>query len=182
MIFEPYPWLTDLVDPYVCTEEQITVYAERIFRYINVVTPSSTILYTATGDVLCRSSPGYDCVALYEMTEVIDSWSCDQTVAPNIVQPARSRTVFENHVSISARNFTIYPNPSKGVFFVNFSSVSTLEQTVRMLTVQGQVLQTRVIAASTAQFTLDVSQQITGVYFVQIVSSEGSQMQRVVIK
>ena len=185
MLFDTYSWLVDLVDPFTCTNEQITVYAQGIYRYLNVVTPTSTILYNARGGVHCTSGPGYDCVALYNLTEIVDTWACvetEVTVAPSSIPPAATRNHFDKAVSTAPKDFTIYPNPSKGLFFVTFKDTSALEQTVRVLTLQGQVLQTRVVTASTEPVTLDVNEQAAGVYLVQVVSKEGSQTKRVVIE
>ena len=75
-IFADYPWLSTIVDPNNCDGTTVQVYNSSGFVYLNVVTATSTILYSATGTQYCISSEGYNCLDFYTVDSVIENFTC----------------------------------------------------------------------------------------------------------
>ncbi len=78
-IFNDFPWLLDLVDPTNCSTEKITVYQSGAFNFIFVESDESGILYFETGSFYCQSAPNFDCVAAYNLSDPIATWTCEST-------------------------------------------------------------------------------------------------------
>ncbi len=76
-IFDQYAWLTDLVDPANCSDEAIAVYNSGSFDFLLVTDAAETQkLYLDNGTFYCQNSPNYDCVAAYNLTNLINTWDC----------------------------------------------------------------------------------------------------------
>lgn len=71
-LFEVYPWLTTIVDPVNCNNDQIAIYNQVIHNYLLV----NGQLYYQDGTFYCQSSSTYDCVAAYKFGEAIYKWGC----------------------------------------------------------------------------------------------------------
>lgn len=69
----------------------------------------------------------------------------------------------------------LYPNPVKDV--VNIRSVSQM-QSVQLFDVQGRLLQTTVI--NNNEYQLNLTERITGVYFVKITTDSGAKIEKIV--
>jgi len=75
-----YPWLNDLVNFNDCTNENISVYQNGIYKYLLVTDASGTsTLYNDSGQFYCQNQPNYNCVAAYNLGSPIDSWTCGDT-------------------------------------------------------------------------------------------------------
>lgn len=78
-IFDDYAWLSDIVDPTNCAAESITVYQSGVFEFLYIDNGDGTgSLYLGNGTFYCTGSPTYDCVAAYNLSEVIGTWSCGE--------------------------------------------------------------------------------------------------------
>ena len=76
-IFEDFSWLSDVVDPANCAGKSITVYQSGAFEFVYIDNGDSTgSLYLGDGTFYCTGSATFDCVALYNLSEVISTWTC----------------------------------------------------------------------------------------------------------
>jgi hypothetical protein len=84
----------------------------------------------------------------------------------------------ENFVSInelnSNENFTIYPNPSDGLFTIKLASNSKA-QVIEVYDVVGKLISTTLISSSSNELQLNVN-SIDGVYFVKILDGSNNQI------
>ncbi len=75
--------------------------------------------------------------------------------------------VEENGPSTGSGTFTVYPNPTNGVLFVETRRATSLpDQTYRITNVMGQTVQTGILNAETQQ--IDVSGLPQGMYFITV--------------
>lgn len=106
-IFEDYPWLVDIIDTNNCTDQSITVYQSRIFQYLYIDNGDGTgTLYFEDGTFYCTGSPTYDCLAAYNLSEVLATWTCEGVTNP----PPNNNEI----------------NHSDDPIFTNFSWLTTL--------------------------------------------------------
>lgn len=74
--FDVFPWLSGIVDPTDCTDEQITVYEIGAFNFIHIRTAGTSVLYFETGELYCTDSPGFSCVSAYGLSTIVATWGC----------------------------------------------------------------------------------------------------------
>ncbi len=72
---------------------------------------------------------------------------------------------------------SVYPNPSEGI--VNITNTNNEENSIVVFDVLGQVIMTKVSNTTT---TIDLSNQGTGVYLVEVSNNNGTIIERVIIK
>lgn len=76
-IFETYPWLTDIVQPNDCSISSVELYQQGVFYFLLVTDENETQqLYFENGTFYCQNSAGYDCVAVYNLGDPVDIWTC----------------------------------------------------------------------------------------------------------
>lgn len=79
VIFNDYPWLTDLVDPNSCSTEKVEVFQTGIFNYLLVRDDSGIeTMYNSDGVFYCQNASNYDCIAAYNLGAAIDTWTCGE--------------------------------------------------------------------------------------------------------
>lgn len=75
--------------------------------------------------------------------------------------------------------FTVYPNPSDGVFTLNLSSPTASDLDIRVVDLQGKVVYEKTIrAAVRVDETIDLTTQAQGIYFLKI----NNQVTKLVVK
>lgn len=182
-IFVTYDWLENYVDPFDCSTERITVYVSGIYKYINVETATSTILYTEAEAIQCTSGPGYDCVALYGFSEIASVWSCGEEGSIFTAESTSRDNQTKVFSTPFSNDFIVFPNPSTGHVFIEFQKEADSLQTVRIVNLQGNVIASQTLSNnSRQQLSFDLSQTAAGVYLVQLLSKEGSQTKRLIIE
>ena len=72
---------------------------------------------------------------------------------------------------------SVYPNPSEGI--VNITNTNNEENSIVVFDVLGQIIMTKVSNTTT---TIDLSNQGTGVYLVEVSNNNGTIIERVIIK
>ena len=77
----------------------------------------------------------------------------------------------------SLEGISVYPNPSEGI--VNITNLNNSENSIVVYDVLGQVVLTKVSNTTT---TIDLSNQSTGVYLVEVSNNNGTITERVIIK
>lgn len=77
IIFEEYPWLTDLVDQNDCEGTIVQLYDQGTYIFIYVHDGTDGILYFQDGVRYCRDSPGFSCVDAYGLGAPTMEYECD---------------------------------------------------------------------------------------------------------
>ncbi len=89
-----------------------------------------------------------------------------------------ARTAFNNLSKsdfVKDNSVTVYPNPAKNK--VTVKATGTIKS-VQLYDVQGRILQT--IIEDKNQVTIDLSMQLTGIYFVTVTTLQGSSTQKII--
>jgi len=91
------------------------------------------------------------------------AWTETNIPIPSVQSP---NSVNEDQIG----EINIYPNPNKGMFNVEFSSLTTQDVTVRVINALGETLFIDVIKHHTGAHTMsiDISDAAKGVYFLQL--------------
>lgn len=176
-IFTDYDWLSALVDQNSCANTSVTVYASGIYQYIYVENAIASILYNQDGLFYCQDAPNYDCVAAYNLTEVIATWNCNND---NINTPTIN-TKFNKTNSFSNGRLTVYPNPASDRLFIEVPTGMIAEvQTIQLVNISGEVLQQ--LKTENLRTEINLSAYAAGMYFIKWQSNSTSQIQRFIIK
>ena len=78
----------------------------------------------------------------------------------------------------SGLNFSVYPNPTEGVFNINLSEDALNSFDVNIMDVTGRAIYSRTIGSN--EVTIDLNNQDAGMYFVHI-NAEGKAATRTLI-
>ena len=72
-------------------------------------------------------------------------------------------------------NLTIYPNPSRDIFNVTFTSEDAQDLEVRIINIVGEVVYTENLEQFTGEYTkqINLSDNAKGIYFLEIETNEG---------
>ena len=209
-LFEDYPFLEDLVDRDTCTRDSILVSASPgNATYFFVGKANSGILYNVNGLRYCANQTNYNCLELYPILKIVETWFCGGTSptlpvdqdgtfsdldpdddTPSVSKDELSITVPDSkNTEIKRANkitptvsddFKVYPNPSTGPLFIDMSSLTSIPETIIVRNSTGQILLSQQISDSQL-IELNLNGQATGVYFIQLQSKEGVLTKRFVL-
>ena len=72
-------------------------------------------------------------------------------------------------------NLDVYPNPSRDIFNVTFTSEDVQDLEVRVINVVGEVVYTESLEQFVGQYTkaIDLATYTKGIYFLEITTNEG---------
>ena len=78
--------------------------------------------------------------------------------------------------------FGVYPNPNKGIFTVQFNANKSQELKLEVFDVLGNVviMDNKAVDAGSNDFTIDITKQANGIYFVKLISGESTYVTRAV--
>jgi hypothetical protein len=84
---------------------------------------------------------------------------------------------------LASNSIFVSPNPTEGVFTVNYSSTATGTVTVTLVNVRGQVIMSEQIGQFSGKVTrtYDISGNDAGVYFLHVASEKGATVHKVVV-
>ncbi|MBC7863624.1 MAG: T9SS type A sorting domain-containing protein [Bacteroidia bacterium] len=83
----------------------------------------------------------------------------------------------------SENSFSVFPNPTKGIFTLSLSSVNENAGVVTITDVLGKTVSTKQIAANTnAPIAIDLTGQEKGVYFVRVVNGGKVAVKKIVLE
>jgi PKD repeat protein len=82
------------------------------------------------------------------------------------------------------RSLSVYPNPSSGVFRVDFELGSAQRVEIKVLNATGQVVRVRTLESANGvqRHSIDMSSCASGLYLLQITSEEGVVTRRIAIQ
>jgi hypothetical protein len=77
----------------------------------------------------------------------------------------------------------LYPNPTSDVINVSFNGSKTHNLTVRVVNVNGQLVFNDVVGQYAGQYknAIDLSTEAKGVYFIQLITDQGTINRKVVL-
>lgn len=77
--------------------------------------------------------------------------------------------------SLLAKSIELYPNPTNGLFNLNFNSYNGQDMTIRVVNTIGQTMYIETLDnfAGVYNNTIDISTQPKGIYFLQIITDKG---------
>lgn len=78
--------------------------------------------------------------------------------------------------NISINNIKVYPNPTNGIISVRGTEIRTIE----IINIRGQII--KQLSISAEQFTIDITEQPTGIYMIKIVTDKGIFVEKVVLR
>lgn len=82
-IWADYPWVDDLEE--TCLSS-IEVYRRNNTDYLLFNYPKNVNLFFQDGSFICQNQPGYNCLEAYQLTNKVQSWSCDQQSTDNPIE------------------------------------------------------------------------------------------------
>jgi len=131
---------------------------------------------------LCHvSNP--DCVSGVTCDDCEDGFNPHLIVASYLIsmgdEPLEDETIVSTE-QIDLTDFTIYPNPSTGVFNVEFDK-SIEKSQIRVLNNMGQVLRSYNDVARTNVRVLNLSDLPNGIYFVELMTEQGTGLKKITI-
>jgi Secretion system C-terminal sorting domain len=160
-----------------------------------VITPLNAMVYEQK--VKLDWAQSADSVAHIEVQKLKTDGSGFETIHPSIAQPSENRQVGYDELPVEGandyrlktilkngkigysptqrvdyqklRDFTIFPNPTDGIAFLDLKAFENLKVEISISDVAGKVLSKQIIEnASVLPHRLDVSKLEKGTYFVQI--------------
>jgi hypothetical protein len=84
----------------------------------------------------------------------------------------------------SVTNLDVYPNPSRDIFNVTFTSEEAQTMTIKLVNMIGKEVFTEELAEFVGQYTqvIDMNTQPKGVYFLEILTSKGGINKKIVLQ
>ena len=78
---------------------------------------------------------------------------------------------------------SIYPNPTRGLFNVEFATVASVDVEITIVNMVGQVISTDVVTVNGVyQNQFDLSEASAGVYFISFKTDEGVLTERITVE
>lgn len=185
-IFQAYTWLEEFVDPFNCSNDRITVYVSGVFKFVFIENQAGNQLYLDLGQgefqFYCSTSPGLNCVEAYGLSEIETIWECgdignegSRIAAPKVPIQTKKESLLD---------FQVFPNPTAGRFFVNIAQHDVAEiQTLRVIGLQGNILhQMEISTPVTESIEMDLSNVASGIYLVQLITTDKIETKRIVLE
>jgi len=179
-VFEDYSWLSAEVNENDCRGESVTVYDAGSYNFVYIQTPTSNSLYYQNGTFYCSDAPGYSCLGAYNLSNVVNTWSCNgnqnNKQSSNIIDSAK--TIPE------VPSFRLYPNPAKELVNIEMRHASNENFEVHVYDISGKELDTEMKYSSDTETPLqfDVSHLAKGIYIVELKLDEQTLIEKLIIK
>jgi hypothetical protein len=103
---------------------------------------------------------------------IMSAWASDWTPLIFWSQPAAGSRA-EGGTAIN--NLDVYPNPSRDIFNVSFTSEDVQDLEVRIINVVGEVIYTESLQQFVGEYTkqVDLATYTKGIYFLEITTNNG---------
>jgi hypothetical protein len=86
-------------------------------------------------------------------------------------------------IAAGVTNFSVFPNPSNGIFTANVSLVAASDVTISVTDMTGsKIFESTDKAVKEINKQINLSSIATGIYFVSVKTAQGTANQRIVIK
>ena len=127
----------------------------------------------------------------YNLTQGVYSWRIQGACGPNgsswattFSQPIPYTLGGAKLENSSVANLDVYPNPSRDVFNVTFTSEEEQTMTVKVVNMVGEEIFTEELTEFVGQYTkaIDMNNQPKGVYFLEITTSTGGVNKKIVLQ
>ena len=177
-LFEDYPWLTDVVDPFDCTDDA-TVYLLELgnFEYLFYETASSRTLYNAQGQFYCQDFSNFSCLDAYGFdlaNDVIDIWHCGLFQDGNVEIRDRKPVTIIEEIQLHC-----FPNPTAGVITV--AANSTIESgMLRVLDPSGRMILIEKMSGTDSK-QLDLQALGGGIYFIELTTDTQRVIEKIIV-
>lgn len=178
-IFESYPELIKLVDPFNCNGEAIEVHDFGNYVFIHISKDGLGNMYYNEA-VYCQDYPNFSCLSAYNLTEPTMAWSCNNGANPGKVDENES---FGTQEKFNENPIKIFPNPNNGQFMLDVGAQFKAAKQIQVTDIQGKVIELIEIDP-TAQPLIPVNLQgyNTGNYLLHLIAGDWIKSQTVVIK
>lgn len=126
----------------------------------------------------------YSQLGTYTLTLIVGSaTNCERVLTSTIIVTQTGPTVVGINTPIVDQNLSIQPNPSDGLFALNygFEGQQTISVSVNDLAGR-QILMQQDAALSNYHTTLDLSNQPAGMYFVKITTPDGTATRKLIVR
>jgi parallel beta-helix repeat protein len=128
--------------------------------------------YTATGSVTYAANQG--------ATATVIAYGMCSTDTMTFSFDVNQISVDENFMN---GTLSIYPNPTRGLFNVEFATTSAKDVEISIVNMVGQVISTDVVKVNGAYANqFDLSGQAAGVYFIKFTTDEGVLTERITVE
>ncbi|HTB31660.1 MAG TPA: T9SS type A sorting domain-containing protein [Bacteroidia bacterium] len=145
---------------------------------IRMVTPDSIIHSVAgitSGGYSGDSGPATDAELLGTSNVAFDSLGniYISDASNNVIRKVTGNLITTGLAQQNLQKVKIYPNPSKGIFNLSFSSLENSCK-VKVYTLLGDEINSSVLGKNNSNFILDLSAQPAGIYFYRILKDNGA--------
>ncbi|MFH2143121.1 MAG: T9SS type A sorting domain-containing protein [Bacteroidota bacterium] len=148
--------------------------------------------YPTTLDAgVCSNPGGFTCTYLWDDSSTnqtldvsLDGWYYVTVTDDNGCEGDDSVYVVLNIGINDVENIfsvDVYPNPNNGFFTLAISSTNGTENTVQLIDLQGQVIETRKLSGNTIIETFDMTDIAKGIYYIKVSSDNGIKIEKVAV-
>jgi len=180
VIFEDYPFLNDLVNTENCRGISLRIFDLGIYKFIFVGEGRGGRLYFQDGTLYCTNGRNYNCINLYGLGQPTSIWNCDGNNTLNAAKQT-DNLVYEKSAKteLSKESFTIYPNPTKGSFYIDL--VQKAAQFITIQNLNGVIIWEENIKSGIAQIKVELTDVPSGMYTVSIQNEKTVQTMPLII-
>jgi hypothetical protein len=106
------------------------------------------------------------------------------TPTPNIYVAKAGGLGLSSNGQMSSSAMKVYPNPTSGLFSLEFNSLESGKATVEIVALNGQTVKQRdiLLAGKTQTVLFDISAEAAGVYMIKVTSKEGVATQKIILQ
>jgi len=169
-LFNTYNWLYNILNPNDCNAVISEYQYSQSHHFIFIETPASSKLYYQDGTLYCTNSTNYSCLDVYGFTEPVKSENCSNTVHKTLGSRLGTTT-----------SFSVYPNPGKGFFNIDFLKNEVESLTLELLNMQGKALKQIKLSNNSTSHQLDLSNLAKGVYLITLQTESNIEMQKIIL-
>lgn len=126
-IFTNYPFLNDIIDGNNCGSTSIRLFDYGVYTFIYIENGNRGSLYFQDGTLYCRNTRRFNCINAYNLDEPSAIWNCDEN---NPLIGAKQNPDLEEPQGKLIKDFSVYPNPSNGSFYIDFVEPETIQRIV----------------------------------------------------
>ena len=132
-------------------------------------------IFERQGDIGFNNVQGFD-------DEFLDRGFFDRNAPTVRVRLNEGEVSLEEHERTDF--FSIFPNPASDAINVRFATTESTSTTVNVIDITGKVIRTINLGTTngTQQISIDLNELTTGIYFVELVNDNGTQIKKFVKK